>query len=225
MHRRILLFSLIVCVGTLTISCSEESTPTSASDNTSSAEDAVEDTTSQPDVRLSYPPYCFSLNVPFLTQVPPGDWSRTNNCGQAVCVMLGGYFNNGIVNSSIIDAENDWLGCGNQKPNGCRTGAGTLKNLLWGFHRLNSTVYYGRSADDVVNEVKNGRPTIVGVMINNGRLVSSGGRAHWALCVGYDGNIVLHDPGTNNGRFIRYSIGDFERSWATQNKIYIPVWK
>ncbi len=172
----------------------------------------------------SYPNYCFQLNVPFLVQLPPGtDWNKTNNCGQAVCVMLGGYYNNGAVASWVIDSENDWLGC--PKPYGCGTGSGTLQSLLSGFHGLRSSVYYGRYADDVINEVANGRPTIVGCMISGGRLVSSGGRAHWALAVGWDGNVILHDPGTNSGRYIRYSVAAFEASWATQSKIYIPVYR
>lgn len=172
----------------------------------------------------SYPNYCFQLNVPFLVQLPPGtDWSKTNNCGQACCAMLGGYYNNGAVASWVIDSENDWLHC--PKPYGCTTGSATLQSLLSGFHGLRSSVYYGAGADDVINEVAKGRPTIVGVMISGGRLVGSGGRLHWALAVGWDGNIILHDPGTNSGRYIRYSVSAFELSWKTQQKIYIPVYR
>ena len=184
-----------------------------------------------PEVRLSYPNYCFSLNVPFIVQFPPGDKDHTKNCGQACCVMLGGYFNNGAVASWVITEENNWLA--NTKndnryrdPNGWYTSRGDLQNLLWSFHRLNSTIYFGSAPDDVINEVVNNRrPTIVGVMIKDGKLVSSGGAEHWALCVGWNGKVILHDPGTIYGKYIAYPKEEFDKSWATQRRVYIPVYR
>ncbi|NSW75158.1 MAG: hypothetical protein HPY68_00005, partial [Candidatus Atribacteria bacterium] len=32
------------------------------------------------------------LDVPFLPQVPPGDWSNTRNCGVASAVMIKAYY-------------------------------------------------------------------------------------------------------------------------------------
>ena len=181
----------------------------------------------------SYPSYCFALNVPFMTQVPPGSWSRTKNCGQACGVMLGGYYNRGAVAAWVITAENRWLYnyTGDSRyldPNGWYTGGSRLnafRSMLWAFHRINTAVYHGNRADDVINEVANGRPTLVGVRIRGGRLVGSGGTPHWALAVGWDGNIILHDPGSTSGRYIRYSVSAFEDSWEEEGKIYMPTWK
>lgn len=170
-----------------------------------------------------YPPYSFSMNVPWMSQVPPGDWDYTNNCGQAICVMLGGYFNHGAVAPWVIDEENRWLGC--PLPNGCTTGEGTLQNLLWGFHKLQSSFYVGNQPDDVVMEGARGRPVIVGVRTN---MQESGGRAHWMLFVGWDGRMYFHDPGrgkAKDGKFVSYSKEEFYKSWNHEGKKYIPVWK
>jgi hypothetical protein len=147
--------------------------------------------------------------------------------------MLGGYFNNGYVEPWVITDENHYLA--NRfndprynDPNGWYTnftGQNRLGTMLTEYHALRYSVYHGNGPDDVVMEMTHSRPVICGVMINQGRLVDHGGQAHWVLAVGWDGRIFLHDPGTKSGRYIWYSLGDFERSWATQGKAYVPVWK
>jgi hypothetical protein len=220
--------------------CSEEksSNPVASAvtpaDNNVNPSDVVETRPGAEPAAAAYPPMCIDLRVPWLSQVPPGDWANTKNCGQAVGVMLGGKFNAGRVSSDVITWENTWLASRlndgrYRNANGWYTnfsGANALGILLREFHALKYAVYNGRGADDVVNEMAKGRPVIVGVMIKSGRLCSSGGVAHWALAVGYTpGYIYLNDPGTSSGRFIKYAISTFEASWATQGKIYVPVWK
>ncbi|MCX6784419.1 MAG: hypothetical protein NTV81_00590, partial [Candidatus Komeilibacteria bacterium] len=95
--------------------------------------------------------------------------------------------------------------------------------LLRQYNSLNVSVCQGNSPEDVVNQAANGHPCIVGVMISNGRLVSRGGIAHWALVGGWAGNIFLNDPGTSRGNHISYSVAAFDASWATSGRIYIPV--
>lgn len=217
--KRSLLFLFLLAVGVFRLTACDKEAPTSTEPMDAPG---IEDRLfSYNGVKILY--------VPFLPQVPPGDWGGTRNCGQACAVMLGGYFNNGAVASWVIDSENDWMKC--DKPNGCYTSSSSLANLLWGFHRLSCRTYYGRTVDDVLNEVvNNGNPTIVGVRISGGRLTSDPkkGTAHWALAVGYDGyrnEIILNDPGTTSGRNIHYSVSAFDASWATQNRVYMPVWK
>lgn len=181
----------------------------------------------------SYPNYCFSLNVPFLVQYPPGDKDHTKNCGQACGVMLGGYYNHGSVNSSVITSENSWLynythDSRYLDPNGWYTGGSyqaAYQQMLLQYHGLRTTEYHGNHPDDVVMEAANGNPPIAGVMISGGILCSSGGVSHWVLVVGWDGShVILNDPGTVSGNHIgRYTIADFERSWNTQQKIYLAV--
>lgn len=187
----------------------------------------------QPSVDRSYPQYSFFLNVPWMAQVPPGTWAGTKNCGQACGVMLGGYYNKGAVAPWVITAENQLLYnlTGESQylqPNGWYTGGTRLwafREMLRRFHGLQTAAYNGNRADDVVNEVARGRPVIVGVMIKDGRIVPSGGVPHWALAVGWDGRIILHDPGSSGGAFRPLTVAEFEATWATQQKIYIPVWK
>lgn len=182
----------------------------------------------------NYPPML--LPVPWLCQVPPGDWNNTKNCGQTCSAMLGGYFKGFTPASSAITNENKWLATRfkdsryTTSANGYYThfndGRNSLGVLLKEYYGLNSTVRNGSNITDVLKELNAGRPVIVGVKISGGKVVSSGGVAHWALAVGWnarDGKIILNDPGTNSGRQIQYSVSAFDASWVTQGRIYAPI--
>jgi len=181
----------------------------------------------------SYASGCsYYLPVPFLKQVPPGDWTNTKNCGQTCAVMLGGYFNKTAVTSTQITAQNTWLAnythdTRYNNANGWYTGGssiGAYRTLLSQVHHLNSFVYNGSSFDDILNYGCDGFPVIAGVMISGGNLVSSGGLAHWVIVVGYDGcNVIINDPGSSSGNARRYSLATFVASWSTQAKIYMPI--
>lgn len=184
-----------------------------------------------------YPPYCFGLNVPLLAQVPPGNWSPnppgsnnfTHNCGQTCCVMLSGYFNGTAVNSTAITAENTWLASytGNQtynQPNGWDTNTSQLNALLWQKHNLHSSVNVGTTLDQVINTVASGKPCIASVRISGGNLVPSGGYGHWVIVVGWNGNVIINDPGCGVVRR-SYSVSAFNASWTAGGKYYMPVWK
>lgn len=173
----------------------------------------------------AYPAYCFVLNLPWMSQLPPGtNWSLTRNCGQACCAMLGGYFNNGSTQPWVIDAENNFLHY--PKPYGDYTSPSTLQYLLREFHALQSNYYIGNGPDDVVAEGARGRPVIVGVRT---RMQETGGVPHWMLFLGWDGTYMyFHDPGRSraeDGRFVRYTVEQFRRSWTNQGKKYIPVYR
>lgn len=177
-------------------------------------------------IQATYPNYCFQINVPWMSQLPPGtDWSKTNNCGQACCAMIGAYYNHSSTGSWVIDSENDWLRC--PKPYGCTTGATTLQNLLSGYHGLRSNYYVGNLADDVVEEGANGRPVIVGVRTR----MQLSGRSHWMVFVGWSGPggpMYFNDPGrsqSKDGAFVRYSVSEFTACWNAEGRKYIPVYK
>lgn len=187
-----------------------------------------------------YPSWYKELPVSWLPQVPPGDWGNTKNCGQACAVMCDGFFKRYCPSSGAIVAADVWLnarfpGLGYASPNSYYThftGRNALGALLVERFGLRYGVTYGSSSNDItriVEAVYWGRPVIVGVMISGGRLVSSGGVAHWALVVGYDqnygGQLILNDPGTNSGNKKRISMGDFDATWRTQGRIYAPVWR
>ena len=186
-------------------------------------------------IATAYPPACFVLNVPWIKQFPPGDQSNTKNCGQACGVMIGGFFNNGTVASWVITSENSWLAAilhdsRYLDPNGWYTnftGTNALGKLLNQYHAVRYSVMCAASVEVLINQVYNSRrPVLVGVMISGGRLVRTGGVAHWALVVGWDGcNVILNDPGTKDGNFIRYSVSTFNASWATQSCVMALLYK
>ena len=196
---------------------------------------APEPSGSFPDAYLAnpqaYPSSCFALPVPWMSQMPPKNpnhsdeyaWTQTNNCGQACCAMLGGYYNNGSTAPWVIDAENDFLH--HPKPYGNTTGASTLQYLLREFHALNSNSFVGNGPDDVVMEGARGRPVIVGVRTR----MQLTGRPHWMLFVGLDGNYMyFHDFGRSraqDGRYVRYTVNQFWQCWNNQGRKYIPVYR
>jgi hypothetical protein len=182
-----------------------------------------------------YPPML--LQVPFLPQVPPGDWGATKNCGQTCSVMLKCYFSGSAPSSGMITGANAWLAKRFDDKryadaNGYYTGfsgRGELSALLKEFYGLSiSGPSCGTDVCSVLKEIYYGRPCVVGVRISSGRLVSSGGVAHWVLVIGWNpkmGEVILNDPGTRSGRMIAYKVADFEASWKTSSRVYVPVRK
>ncbi|MDP2812146.1 MAG: C39 family peptidase [bacterium] len=181
-------------------------------------------------VDKAYPPYSFSLNVPYLRQWPPGDRYDTKNCGQTCAVMLGNYYNNSPLNSSQITAQNSWLATYTgdlryNQANGWYTSTGQLRALLEQKHRLRTSYPACTTLEQLISIVASGKPCIVGVRINDGNLVSSGGRAHWAIVVGWNGNVIVNDSGSSYGNHRSYSVAAFDASWATSGRNYMAVWR
>lgn len=184
----------------------------------------------------SYPQSCISLSVPFKTQVLPGTWSGTKNCGQTCVTMLNGYFNNTPVTVAAITSQNAWLAAQYNdtrynQANGWYTSASQLRALLQ-YRGLQSSLLYGNTPEQVVDQLVDGCPCIAGVRIAGGNLVSSGGVEHWVLVVGWDwpNYIYVNDPGSSSGNHRRYTIATFNASWAScyflnHNRVYIPVWE
>lgn len=182
----------------------------------------------------SYPNYSFGLNVPYVCQYSgTADMNVTKNCGQACAVMLGGYFNRGTVSYGEILNEDRWLAnrFGDSRYNNLGSyytgfsGRNELGTLLSSYHGLKYQVNYGSSPQVVVGELMYGRPVIVGVMIKGGQLVSSGGVPHWVIATAWSNGIVVNDPGSSSGQNRWLSVAQFDATWATQGRIYIPVYR
>lgn len=192
-------------------------------------------------VGAQYPSYRITLQVPFLQQ--PGD-ANTKNCGQTCVAMAAGYYRGFTPSSQHVANENRWL---SQRFNDSRyvqdaNGYFTYfrrdwrnPNCLGVLIRENAGLNYGLACGQtplaVVQELAKGRPVIVGVRIKEGSLVASGGVEHWALAVGWDHTdrtVLLHDPGSRNGRFKKYSLAEFDASWASNSaegssRVYAPI--
>lgn len=229
--RAVLLVSVLLALGLLSwmAGCDREEPMVTAP--TTSVQPGGEDPgVPSGQVDKAYPPYSFSLNVPYLRQWPPGDKDNTKNCGQTCAVMLGGYYNNSPLGSTQITAQNTWLATYTgdfrfNQANGWYTSLYQQKALLEQKHNLHTSYPSCSTLEQLINIVASGKPCIVGVMIKEGNLVSSGGIAHWAIVVGWNGNVIVNDPGSSYGNHRSYSVAAFNASWATQGRQYMSVWR
>ncbi len=180
----------------------------------------------------------FGYNVPFLSQKANGTWDKSMNCGPTCCIMADGFLRGTPVNNARIDEANVWLkknvDAGFAVPNGHPRGASAadMTALMTRSYGLRVEKKYGKSVDDVINDVAGGKLAIVGCHMKQvgglPTLVGSGGVGHWVLVVGWDGKVIVHDPGTDwpdKGKFRAYTVAAFDASWATQGRVYLLVSK
>lgn len=169
-------------------------------------------------------------DVPFISQVLPGDWNNTLNCGQTSYYMVLSYMN-GIKNEDQLDYNeikkiDDWLykkyGDPIRDYNGYYTNVNKLNALAEERDNIkNSNVFYGTDDfDKLKKELDNGNIVIVAVRID--MKVNKDG--HFMVLLGYDDKYVyLNDPGKMLGRKRKYLIQDFLDVWKTQNYSYVLI--
>jgi hypothetical protein len=191
-----------------------------------------------------YPSMSIALKVPWRPQMPPKDkkdsnsvaWKKTKNCGQTCAVMIGAYFNHGVLDDWVITDENKYLTARfgdtryTETPYGWYTGqnhATPMRELFWNYHRVHADHYHGNSAADVLWRLAQGHPVLVGVRTK--MQVPPNGVSHWMLLVGWDGTYMrFNDPGrsqSKDGYFVRYTPQQFERSWADSDREYLVLYK
>lgn len=167
-----------------------------------------------------------SLSVPFISQVPPGDWSHTKNCGQTCCVMVEAYYKGISPTIDRIKSVDDWLFNSSYKSpindyNGSSTDVykiqSILKNMM-GFQ--NAAIYSNQTTQDIKNFIDAGNPVIVHVSrVYQGSILS-----HFALVKGYDdAYIYLNDPGRNKsvGPTAKYTYSDFNNIWQSGKRLVV----
>ena len=173
----------------------------------------------------SYPKV--KLDVPFIPQVPPGDWSNTKNCGQASVLNVVGYLRRQCMASFNITYENDWLAkmYNNSRykdQNGWYTNTAKLVNLAkkyWGYR--NSTAGNG-TLDTVYAELKANRPVVVAVRLNMSS--NPGTLGHFMVITGMDNSTVwVNDVGKSRGKDRSFPLSQFQASWATQGNAYVSI--
>ncbi len=180
-----------------------------------------------------------ALDVPFLTQYPPGTaFSESMNCGQASSLMIFSYWDNTSPEVEGIIAIDEWLNSRFGDPindyNGWYTDRTRLETLAreyaqWPY----SQAANGWTLDQVELELARGHPVIVAVAgVLNGyywedsetpswqpieRDYSENG--HWLVATGFeDGYVVCNDPGTAYGHGIRYDSADFDTAmWGWED--------
>ncbi|HOC96174.1 MAG TPA: C39 family peptidase [bacterium] len=169
-------------------------------------------------------------DVAFISQVPPGDWDNTLNCGQTSYYMVLSYIN-GIKSEDLLDYNeikkiDDWLyqkyGDPIRNYNGYYTNVNKLNTIANERDNVkNSAVFYGvNDFDNLKKEIDNGNVVIVAVRIN----MKANRDGHFMVLIGYDDQYVyLNDPGKMLGRKRKYLIQDFLDVWKTQNYSYVLI--
>lgn len=163
------------------------------------------------------------LDVPFLPQVPPGDWVNTRNCGPACAVMMRAYyFNIQPSPDHIIQADN-WLNAHFGLPvngyNGDWTNIFQVRAWL-DSEGVPTKVGMG-NLEQARAMLSEGKPFLVAVYSN---MNPNGGAKHAMLVVGIDSdNIYVNDPGKIAGANNFYPLSQFLSAWSAQGNWYVAL--
>ncbi|MGQ9472926.1 MAG: C39 family peptidase [Candidatus Caldatribacteriaceae bacterium] len=162
------------------------------------------------------------LDVPFLPQVPPGDWSNTRNCGVASAVMIKAYYFGTTPTPQDIVTADEWLngqfGLPINNYNGDFTNVFYLRSFL---EAQGISTRIGMGNLEVLRSLLlGGKPVLVAVFSN----LNLNGAKHAMLAVGMEGDsVLLHDPGKTNGAYNIYPVSQFLRCWQAQNNWYLTM--
>lgn len=170
-----------------------------------------------------------TLDVPFISQVPPGDWESTLNCGQASYYMADAFLSgNADLNSEDIKKIDDFLYDNFSDPirdyNGYYTTTSKLKSVaedLGGY----KNVFTSRLSNDfesIKKAIDEGSLVIPLVRVSM-KLDKDG---HYMLMTGFDDEkVYFNDPGKTLGKNREYSIEDFLDVWESENYSYLTLEK
>jgi hypothetical protein len=163
------------------------------------------------------------LDVPFLPQVPPGNWSSTRNCGHTCAVMMRAYYY-GIepLPDHIIQAD-DWLNARFGLPinnyNGDWTNSFQIRAWLES-EGVPTKVGMG-NLERARTMLSEGKPFLAAVYSN---MNPNGGAKHAMLVIGIDSaNVYVNDPGKVNGANNSYTINQFLSAWSAQGNWYVAL--
>jgi len=162
------------------------------------------------------------LDVPCLPQVPPGDWSRTRNCGVASAAMIRAYYFGTMPTKEDIMRADEWLNVRFGVPingyNGDYTNVFQIRAWL---EAEGVPTRIGMGNFEVLQRLlEEGKPVLVAVYSD----MSPRGAKHAMVLVGMDGSSVyVHDPGKINGANNRYPVSQFLSVWSLQNNWYLTI--
>lgn len=173
--------------------------------------------------------WALNLDVPFLPQVPPGNWTETRNCGQTSAIMVFAYHNGQTPEAQDIRDVDDWLftrfGDSIRNYNGDYTDVDKLTTLAQEYGGFPDSEFHRQwSIDDLRGELENGNPVIVAVRL----YMSTDKLGHFMVLRGIDDNYVyVNDPGrsvaSGQGENKRYTQTQFLESWNTQNRACVTI--
>jgi len=176
------------------------------------------------------------LNVPFKSQVPPGDWDLTNNCGQTCFLMIFSYYKRITPTEEGIKAIDEWLYKNFPKShpdpilnnyNGSPMNTSEIVSLAKGYGGFpDSNWHSGWSLQKLQEELERGYPVIVAVYYPSPRDPKIY-IYHFLVVTGMNEEIVrVNDSGRKSkekGRGITFPREDFERYWAGQGNACVTI--
>lgn len=189
-------------------------------------------------------PASILLDVPYLHQGMPSKYtgrSRViwdNNCGQTSCVMVEAYYKKSearvervieVNRVTGVKAGDPILASGEKSYTfGKSTNFSDYSRILGEMMGLgNPIIGESGTLNDVKRVLAKGNPVIV---VLNVRYKKGGAPQktdfHAVVIIGYDdenGEIIIHDPGTSNGKEARYGYDEFERNYWVLGKKYAYV--
>ncbi|PIR76195.1 MAG: hypothetical protein COU32_03505 [Candidatus Magasanikbacteria bacterium CG10_big_fil_rev_8_21_14_0_10_42_10] len=176
-------------------------------------------------VFLSFPIHAV-IDVPFKSQVPPGSWSNTLNCGQTSLEMMFSLLENREPSEDNIKKIDDWLYSTFSDPINSYSGSVTdikeLTKVSQDYKGYNESYYGSGDLEWLKSMLSSGQPVIVGVHIN----MDVGKKGHFMLALWIEGDeIVVHDPGKTIGAYRSFPLDQFLSSWVLQNNAYVVVKK
>lgn len=169
------------------------------------------------------------IDIPFISQVLPGDWNSTLNCGQTSYYMADKFLSNDSkLDSEDIKKIDDFLYNKFSDPvrnyNGYYTNTTKLKSVAENLGKYEN-VFINKASndfDDIKTEIDNGNLIIPLVRISM-KLDKDG---HFMLMTGFDDTyIYFNDPGKTFGKGKKYLIDDFLNVWKSENYNYLILKK
>jgi len=183
--------------------------------------DPVEEST-QKDEPKTY----FSINVPYVSEAPEGDWSGdwVNACEEATITMVE-YFYKGQKSVSVAEAKDSLQKLFDEQDsrygNNKNADASQIHEIISVFEKFKSKIVRNPTINEIKNEIINGRPVISlhkGFTLNNPNIPFSPTKSsyHTVVVVGFDDakqEFITHDPGDDiDGANHRYGYSVFMTS-------------
>ncbi|KKQ79584.1 MAG: Regulator of chromosome condensation [Parcubacteria group bacterium GW2011_GWC2_38_7] len=167
--------------------------------------------------------------VNFKSQSPPGDWQSNMNCGPTSALMLGSYYTGLEPTSTDLVELIDWMYSTQmiipqnnaEYYDGNVTGISQLEKILLQYFPMGSVVRQSKKDLDFIRkQLLKQNPVIVGVNIN----MNATQFGHFMVVVGLsEAQVTVHDPGKTFGAYHKYSLAQFQASWATSNYATLVV--
>lgn len=163
---------------------------------------------------VATPPTSVTLEVPFTSQAPTGDWNLPYQeaCEEASLIMVNYFLKGESLSSSVADREIidlvEW-----ETENGyiVDISAAETGDIAEAYYGLTSQVYYDDEAslDKIRELLAAGHPVIIpaaGHTLDNPNYSGDGPPYHMVVIIGYDeSGFITHDPGTQSGGSYHYS--------------------